>query len=278
MEVAQTESNTITYVIQYDGLQLGEHSIDLADLGESLQGFSKILACAGHFVQTGQFNRRYSSLNVSVSTSAQLEAGCIEIPIWIQSSTDLLFSGFAGSVLTAVVAYILSRRGKEEMQHLSDALKESLSQNAELQKSLLATIDKMADGLVAANRQALAPVGRSCSKVSLLDGTKEKEFVTVDEELKKQIDRAKSPEITEVAEYRGNISELDKLTGACKVSLDEDGDDARINGVITDPLLSVPGNLYLQAFANGDTLKFRAKAQLADNGEITKLYISDIVK
>ena len=32
------------YVIQYDGLSYGEHTIDLASLGESLQGFSKVLA------------------------------------------------------------------------------------------------------------------------------------------------------------------------------------------------------------------------------------------
>lgn len=46
-------SQTIQYFIQYDGLSLGDHSIDLADPGESLQGFSKILACAGNFIQTG---------------------------------------------------------------------------------------------------------------------------------------------------------------------------------------------------------------------------------
>lgn len=50
------DSQTLQYFIQYDGLSLGEHSIDLADLGESLQGFSKVLACAGNFIEMPQGN------------------------------------------------------------------------------------------------------------------------------------------------------------------------------------------------------------------------------
>lgn len=78
-----TQEDSVCYVIQYDGLTRGEHEIDLAELGESLQGFSKVLACAGHFITTGQVNRQYGKLTVKVSTNANLEAGCIEIPVWI---------------------------------------------------------------------------------------------------------------------------------------------------------------------------------------------------
>ena len=46
------------------------------------------------------------------------------------------------------------------MEHLAAALKQSLSQNQELQGRLLATIDKLADGLAAANRQAMHPIGK----------------------------------------------------------------------------------------------------------------------
>lgn len=269
------DSQTIQYFIQYDGLSLGEHTIDLADLGESLQGFSKILACAGSFIQSGQFNRRYSSLNVNVSTNANLEAGCIEIPVWITANAPELFSGFAGSVLTAVVAYILSKRGKEEMEHLAAALKQSLSQNQELQGRLLATIDKLADGLAGANRQAMHPIGRSCQTVCILDQDKKETGISADKLLKEHFEQAKEQVITKEMTYTGRISELDRVTGTCKVSLDDDPDDMRIIGLITDPLLQVSNNAYVVAFANNAKLKFQAKAQLDQNGDIVKLFISD---
>lgn len=268
-------SQTIQYFIQYDGLSLGDHSIDLADLGESLQGFSKILACAGNFIQTGQFNRRYSSLNVTVSTNANLDAGCIEIPVWISANASEIFSGFAGSVLTAVVAYILSKRGKEEMEQLAAALKQSLSQNQELQGRLLETIDKLADGLAAASRQAMYPVGRSCQTVCILDQDKKETGIAADKAFKEYLEKNKEQVITKETSYTGRISELDRVTGACKVSLDDDPDDMRINGLISDPMLQVSSNPYVVAFANNDKLKFQAKAQLDSNGDLVKLFISD---
>lgn len=268
---------TVQYFLQYDGLKLGEHSIDLSELGESLQGFSKILSCVSNFIQTGQFNRRYSSLNFTVSTNANIEAGCIEIPVWITANVPELFSGFAGSALTAVVAYVLSKRGKQEMEHLSQALKQSLAQNQSLQERLLSTIDKMADGLVAASRQALSPIGKSCETIAVLDQKKNSTGISVDQDMKDHINKLKEQEITAESEYIGCISELDKLTGACKISIDDDPSDMRIACVITDPLLQVSGNLYVQAFADGKPIRFKAKAQLNSEGDITKLFISDVV-
>lgn len=275
--MTEIEPKQIQYFIQYDGLKRGEHSIDLADLGESLQGFSKILACVGHFIQTGQFNRRYGSLNVTVSTNASLEPGCIEIPVWIKEAAPQIFSGFAGSVFTAVVAYVISRRGKQEMEHLSNALKQSMAQNEALQIKLLATIDKLADGLVAANRQALSPIGRSCDSISILDGEKQSTGIFADKETKDFIDKEQEKEVSPESDYIGRISELDKLTGACKISLDGDQDDDRIACVITDPLLQTRGNGYVRSFADGTPIKFRAKAELNSDGCIIKMYISDIV-
>lgn len=255
----------------------GEHEIDLAELGESLQGFSKVLACAGHFITTGQVNRQYGKLAVKVSTNANLEAGCIEIPVWITSWASELFSGFAGAVLSAVVAYILSRRGKEEMEHLSKALEQSLNQNKELQDRLLSTIDKLADSLSAANRQALAPIGKSCRTIALMDEQKTADVLKVDETLKRVIDKQPDAEISPEEEFTGTITELDLVNGSCKVSL-IDGDGERINGVITDPVLMQPENVYLTAFSSRSEITFRAKVQLSREGDIVKFFISDTVR
>lgn len=271
------DGRAIQFFIQYDGLRSKDSSIDLLELGESLQGFSKILACASNFASTGQFNRRYSSLNVSVSTNARFEEGCLEIPVWISSNIGELFSGFAGSVLTAVVAYVLSKRGKKEMEHLSNALNKALEQNHAMQERLLSTIDKMADGLVAASRQALSPIGKSCDTIAILDQDKQGTGVSANKDVKEHIERLKEQEITSESEYVGRISELDKLTGACKVSLDDDPVEMRVTCLITDPLLQVSGNRYVEAFASNEPIKFKAKAQLTPEGDIAKLFISDVV-
>ena len=276
--------NQICYVIQYDGLSLGEHEIDLAELGESLQGFSKILACAGNYVATGQVSRQYGKLAVKVSTNAKLEAGCIEIPVWVTSHADSLFSGFAGAVLSAVMAFVLSRRGKKEMELLSKALEKALDQNQELQTQnkelqarLLNTIEKLADGLTAANRQALAPIGRSCKTISVMDEGNTSSFVVADESLKRALNSQPEAKVLPIKEYAGTITELDLLSGSCKVSLSGDDDD-RVNAVIADPELEIPGNAYVTAFAKREELAFMAKATLSLDGEIVRLVISDTVK
>ena len=190
-------------------------------------------------------------------------------PVRISVNTSETFSGFAASVLTAVVAYILSKRGKEEMEQLAAALKQSLTQSQELQGRLLETIDKLADGLTAASCHSTRPIGRSCQTVCILDPD------TADKAFKECLEKSKEQTLTQESSYTGRISELDRVTGACKVSLDDDPDDMRINGLISDPMLQVSSNPYVVAFANNEKLKFQAKAQLNSNGDIVKLFISD---
>lgn len=266
--------DAVTYVIQYDGLLDGDHTISLADLGESLQGFSKILTAVGHMLATGNYSRKYSVTSVKVTTTAQLEAGCIEIPVTISNILPELFSGFGGATLTAIVSYILSKRGKAEMEHLSKALEQSLSQNKELQDRLVGTIDKLADGLIAANRQALSPIGKSCETISLLDG--EKEFVKANEALKNYFSKSNDTQITSERTFKVRFSELDLKTGSCKLSLDETETEDRISGQISDPLLTTPNNPYVIAFAKGAFLQVKGKAVIASDDGISKLYISDV--
>lgn len=266
----------IVYVIKYDGLKLGEHTIDLATFGESLQGFSKVLACVGHFVATGQYNRRYSSLSVKVSTTAQLKEGSIELPIAISAYEGELFSGFAGAALTSVVTYVMGRRDKKEMELLAKALEQSMAQNKDTTDKLISTIDKMADGLVLANRQALSPIGTSCNSIYVM-GQNREEFVSADVSLKEFFTRTQVQNIEAEREFVGIITELDRLTGACKITMDGDELEDRINGQITDPALTLSENIYVRAFSVGEKIRFRAKAQTNADGEVVKLFISDTV-
>ena len=267
---------SVSYVIQFDGLINSDNSINLSDLGESLQGFAKILVCVGNFVSTGQYNRKYSTLGTKVTTNAKLEKCCIELPVSVSPEVANLFSGFAGAVFSPIIAYVISRRKKKEMEYLSAALQQSLAQNKELQDRLMATIDKMSDGLVSATRQALSPIGKSCNTVSVLDEEK-RPIVSADRSLKEYFDKP-IQKVDEEKTYEGLLTELDKVTGACKLSLNGQDSDTRINGLITDPALQTEQNDYVSSFASGDVVKFKAKAQLSKDNDIVKLFISNTVK
>lgn len=268
---------TIEFTIKYEGLALGEHSIDLASLGESLQGFSKILATAGHFVATGQYVRQYSTQSVSVTTDASLRPGSIELmAIVTPVISNPLFTACAAAVLTVVVQHVLSRKDKKEMEHLAAALKQALDQNKELADNskqlndqLMSTINRMADGLVAASRQAVAPIGRSCKSISIIKDNET--LVSAGPEFKASVAHA-DDEISPLQEYKGVISELDKENGNCKLTVDS---NARVNGVISDPTLALPGNAYIESFVRDQLITVTAKAQIDKDGNITKLFISD---
>ena len=63
--------------------------------------------------------------------------------------------------------------------------------------------------------------------------------------------------------------ELDLLTGSRKVSLENEGPEERINGQISDPLLSNQNNPYVQAFALGKALQVKGKATLSERNHDT---------
>jgi hypothetical protein len=71
-----------------------------------------------------------------------------------------------------------------------------------------------------------------------------------------------------------NISELDMMTGACKVALGSDP-STRVAAKITDPAISQPNNPYVKAMAQISTIEFTAKAAINPDGEVVTLFISD---
>ena len=78
--------------------------------------------------------------------------------------------------------------------------------------------------------------------------------------------------ITELRTFDGRLTALDLETGECRMSIAPDG---AIPGVISDPLLNTPKNVYVTAFALRQPLRVTAKAALDENGWMRRLYISD---
>jgi hypothetical protein len=260
--------------IRYEGGDAVEHAIDLNQLGVSLQGFARILAVCGNFVETGKYNKQFDSLSVKVIAKEPDQHHCYEVVAYVQSilTSANFWSGTGGAALSAIVAYVLSRRSGEEMKHLKDALDLAIGQNASINEKLIATIDKMAEALRPAARNATYPIGRTCQRVDLYSGNSR--IANLDQSSQDGFSQNSGNEITATKKWVGLISELDVRTGTCKVSLGDS--DSRVQAEITDPIRMVPNNPYALALAAQVKIEFLAKAEVDEDREIVKLYISDL--
>ena len=105
----------------------------------------------------------------------------------------------------------------------------------------------------------------------------EQEFVKANEDLKNYFSKSQANQVSAERIFNVKFSELDLRTGSCKLSLDENESEERINGQISDPLLGTPNNPYVNAFANGAFLQVKGKAVISPDEEISKLFISDVL-
>lgn len=265
-----------TFSIRYEGGDAQAHHIDLNQLGVSLQGMARVLAVSAHFAETGKYNKQFDALSVRVVANPVQEHHCYEISATIQQiiGSKELWSGLGTAIFVGVVGYVFNRRKGEEMKHLSEALKQSLGQQADMQGKLLATIEKLADALQPSVRQALAPVGQSVESINIRRQGDQTPAVILDRETKELASANKENTITDARQYSGIISELDMLTGTCKVALESDP-DIRISAAITDPVGQRPGNPYAAAMLHLSPIRFIAKSEIDQEGTIIKLYISD---
>ncbi|SAK50623.1 hypothetical protein AWB80_01484 [Caballeronia pedi] len=298
--------------VRYEGNDTASHEIDLNQLGVSIQGFASVFALCANTLATGRLILQLDALDVRVVALPVAEHHCFEVLAMVKSmatSRDL-WSGAFGAVLAVVVQYVLSRRDQDQMKflsealqgqtkymnealhalqsqsksmnealqnqskHMNEALQQSLQHNQHNFETLKALADKLADALRPAARQALSPIDRSCQRIDLY--AEGKQFMTLDSDHK----RAFSPGAGMVTEhlepYVGVISQFDMTTGACRLTLE--GATSRIPAIVVDPIFDRPNNRYVKAMTSADPIRFLAKAELDDEGNPIRLYISDTSK
>ncbi len=266
--------------IRYEGGDADSRVIDLSQLGQSLQGMARVLAVSAHFSQTGKYNKQYDTLSVKVVAKPVEEHHCYEVTAAIMKvagNADVLWSGIGTALFMAIFGYVFNRRKEQELKYLSAALTQALGQQGEAQTRLLTTIEKLADALQPAVRQALAPVGQSVSSINIRPAGADAASVTLDAQTKALSTVSKENSITDTRLFSGVISELDMISGACKVALESEP-ESRIVSLITDPLVTRPRNPYALAMSGLHAVKLTAKAEVDQDGIIVKLYISDIAQ
>lgn len=265
------DENLAVVPIRYDGGDAEAHSIELNMLGESMQGMARVLAMTGNFVVTGEYVKQYQAMDVRVLVKEPV-ANCYTIVALIQSvAQHPLFAGSASAAVGSIVTWLFARASgnKEEMKALKDTLDKVLDLQGKSQEQLHATLEKMADALRPAIRQAVAPVGRSVGTMTVAGR------YVIDAAAAEAI---RSPGETEVGADRTwdlVITELDTETKTGKIRLADD-DGKRIRVRITDPLADIIPSPYATAMANAAQITVRGKPVLKD-GDIETIFISDLI-
>ena len=283
-----TGLHDVNFSLRYDGLDAEKHEIELSSLGESLKGFSKILATAGTFALTQKYSRSTSTQEVKIYAT-EARANCFSLDTIMNFiSQSQLFSGSAGAILGALVPYIFAKNSqkKEEMKYLKEALEKAIealgNKDKDTISGLISVIDKMASELRPSVRQAVSPIGTTCNKISVTPGNGFKPAV-IDEQDKAVIDQLDDDEVLVLREYRIFLTEFDAHRMTAKVIIEGDDSDKRISAQISDPSASKADNPYLislsrflsTGLSHESAVKVTAKAAVR-KGAISKLFIVDI--
>ena len=262
-------------VIRYDGLDADGHVVEIGDLATSLRGLARIMTVTGTFAAQQRLMERSSSRPVRVMIGPPKD-GCVTIEAAL---TWLDQSAFVSSTISglAVVLIVYVFKSAEEMKHLraslETAIKELGHRDQPVVERLLDTIDRMADILKPAAKQAVAPIGRSAGTMNIAEYGSPRGGVTLGKPERDAIEATDPPEIGEEMAIGVRFSEMNWDTRTCKVQL-EDEPDLRYPAEITDPAALVPNNAYAAAFAAQTVLEVRAKPTLR-NGVVERWYISD---
>jgi hypothetical protein len=268
-------------LIRFDGIDADEHEIEISAFAESLRGLSRVLAVAGNFAATQKYVQHLDAMDVRIVVGPS-EPKCFQFLAFVKwAAEDPLIATVVGGLFVSLVCYIFSRAAgkREEMKQIRGALdvaiKELGTRDQATVDRLLETVDKMADALKPAARQAVAPVGKTANSLTIAS-VSGGQAVTLGTAEKAAMSGTAATEVGDEKTYEILVTELDLETGACKFLFINDL-ETRFSGKITDPALGIPNNGYAMGLASMQPIHVRAKATLRE-GAIDKLFISNMIE
>jgi hypothetical protein len=193
-----------------------------------------------------------------------------------------IFQGAAGNLMMALVNYLIHRWSKENsterrLHELEEKLVESGIQDRTVILEMLRVVEKLTSDLHTSLKQAVAPIGSSCSTLTM--STEISNALPIDVKRKEIILDEGLLELTDQRILQVLITELDIENASCKVrfpsEMDEDEEAKRYRAVISDPAIKYPNSAYSHAMASAKQLMVKGKIELK-HGEINKIYILDI--
>jgi hypothetical protein len=272
--------------IRYTGLFADSHLVDANQFGQSVSGVARVgnsICNILFFAEVG--NPKKYKIRFYVRPSK--ENGLLQELVAVMNNgampifhPALLTIGgkFVERAFDAVIKTALGRKGEAALaiEKLHDLAKENLEFSKQVHAGQMqdkAWMQGMIEGLVSQHRGALrelpAPVGNTVRQMQIGAPA----VGPIVDEAAAEVLRAREPlQLGDTHEYEVMVEGVFKTNGACRLRLLPEG--RVVFGKITDPALSIPGNVYTSALDRGLPLKVTAKPTLKD-GEIHTLYVSD---
>ena len=263
--------------IRYDGYDASDHAIEIGALAESLKGLGRIIGVAATFAATEKLVLHADARPIKVVVGRP-ESNCLTLTAAMQWVDQHAFIAGTASTLTAslvtyIVTYFSGR--KEEMKHLAASLEAAIRElghrDDKVVAALIDTVNRMAEGLRPAVKQAVKPVGTTAQTMTI-SGTKGRDPLVVDRAMREAIDAEEPVEVGDEIAIVVRFVEMNWDSRTCRIVTTGE-DEHRYTAEITDPEIQIPNNAYATAFAAQTSLTVRAKPTLR-SGEIDRWFIS----
>lgn len=271
-------------LISYQGLDADNSLIDLGQLGQSIQGASKLLGIAAHIVTTGQYAKKTPALAVKVMARPPV-AGSFDIAAILMTAIPALApmlpviadrtQELAGRAVEGIVNYTISKfAGRESDAGTAKQIAETaLIEMGHTSRTAIAAMERVVLSEKPAARMFVSPVGQTCETAQV--GSAANGALAINRAMRDVIDESGFVEIGPETTFEILLSELDLKNRSCKFQIHGvEEEDQRLSGEITDPVLLLPHNPYSAAIDNQRWLAVKGKAQFRE-GEMERLYISN---
>lgn len=275
--------------VEYRKLIFSDDLMDVQTLGVSLQGLGKLSNSVVHFYLHGEVIHDPPLYRARVFAGPPKRGSIIydiaalmvnhQLPLYAPLLSDLA-ERYIPLIVRGIVDITIGR--KSDAYHAVDKVVELASQHIEFSKQvheghmrdkawMQDQISMLAQQQRAPLRELVKPVGRSCRQITFGD-EKVTDAVVLDEPQADVIESKEDTELGDMTPFNGVFEAVDRITGACKIALDDS--DGVLRGKITDPALENTENVYTHSLDTKRRVLVMAKPVTKD-GKIVKLFISD---
>lgn len=290
----------LPFTVKYEGKDADQHIIKADMLGHSIVGASKLYNSIAHYCAFGYVPPKGNYKKEFACYANIPRSGGYDIPLFIAQLSNeynlhsAIYKDAIGLLFPRIiwaVKQIWTRKGKttQVVEELTHALIEQAKINAEVETQLVNALTKANDNLASLQSQLIDQlprlaennrnnakefvtpiIGNSVVNINQFSGTND--LVKIDGADAEAINND-DMEVDEMQKFHClRITEVNIRTGHCIMEIE--GYEKPVSGVINDPVISTPHNIYTKSLDNGASFTISAKP-VRKNGELYKLYVSD---
>ncbi len=271
----------------YTGYHADEHLVDAVQFSKSIEAVSRVANSAAHFWFFGNVAASIRRHEIHFFVKPAREGSYFQEIVGLLNGSLPLFPEALIKLSKPAIEQIIntivkSRTSVVEAEMAIDKLHDLAVRHADFSREVhqghmqdKAWLQSQIDHLTKANESSLRrlpePVGRSVRAMQIGEGGEEHK---IDAASAAALRSREPMEVGDEGEYVVEFQGVFKTNGACQVLIIPGG--SLVNGVITDPAVTLPENVYTEALAASRRLRVRAKPVLKD-GVLSRLFISNVL-